>query len=119
MGSAEGDIWSVTAAQSYAVVHLPPLPTKDMEIKVSFSTMSLTDPCRWPLSWVSLLRALGFTVKKKSVSISKPASGPGSLKTWAPLHRIASRMDGQSRAESHGEGPGKRHSTRADEGQPP
>lgn len=42
MGSAEGDIWSVTAAQSYPVVPLPPLPTKDMEIKVGFTTVSLT-----------------------------------------------------------------------------
>lgn len=42
MGSAEGDIWSVTAGQSYPVVPFPPLLTKDMEIKVGFTTVSLT-----------------------------------------------------------------------------
>lgn len=42
MGSAEGDVWSVTAAQLYPVVPLSPLPTKDTEIKVGFSTTGFT-----------------------------------------------------------------------------
>lgn len=38
---AEGDIWFVTAAQSYPVVTLHPSLKKDMETKVEFATKSL------------------------------------------------------------------------------
>lgn len=38
---AEGQTWSVTAAQSYPAVPLHPSPKKDMEMKVGFATKSL------------------------------------------------------------------------------
>lgn len=122
MGSTEGDIWSVTAAQSHPVVSLPPRRTKGMEIKVGFTTTSFTWHWLLLLGCLTLggfLRALGLTAKKTWVSIYEAVPGPGSglLKTWTPLCHVISRVDGQGGAKSHTEGPGRRHSSRRDEGQ--